>query len=69
MTKFIEYTDRQGCRSLVSINLVDTVADNNKTIILSVNKESITLAIAYETFTAWIKDGDKSPILSAGTAL
>lgn len=53
----------------MSLNLVDTVADNNKTIILSVNKESITLAIAYETFTAWIKDGDKSPILSAGTAL
>jgi|GEM_PF-4307091 hypothetical protein len=69
MTRFIEYTNKQGCRLLVSLNLVNSVIDKNKEIIVYAGEESITLAISYNTFKAWLLEGDKSPILSAGSAL
>lgn len=69
MTRFIEYTNKQGRRLLVSLNLVDSVIDKNKEIIVYAGEESITLAISYNTFKAWLLEGDKSPILSAGNAL
>lgn len=68
MTRFIEYTDKQGCRLLVNLNLVNSVIDKNKEIIVSAGEEPVTLAISYNTFKTWIQD-DKSPILSAGTVL
>lgn len=69
MTRFIEYVDKRGDRSLVSLNLVESITDKNKSVIISFKGERVTLAISYETFKAWISEGDKSPILAAGNAL
>lgn len=69
MTRFIEYTDKQGVKSLVNLSLVNSVIDRNKEIILSIGEGNITLAISYNTFKTWLLEGDKSPILSAGYAL
>lgn len=68
MTRFIEYTDKQGCRQLVNLCRIDCVVDLNKTLRIIKDKESFVLPIAYETFKAWVRN-DKNPILSAGDVL
>lgn len=69
VTRFIEYTDKQGFRSLVNLDLVKSVVDLNKQVRIETDGECVTLSIAYETFKAWLNEGNKAPILSAGSAL
>lgn len=68
MTKYIEYTNKNGVRSLVNLSQVNSVIDRNKTIIVVVNDEQVELPISYDSFKAWVKDNE-SPILPAGAAL
>lgn len=68
MSKFIEYTDAHGVRSLVSLFRISSVIDRNKSILLILDDEKINLPIAYSTFKNWIDEGESS-ILSAGNAL
>lgn len=68
MSKFIEYTDARGVRSLVSLCHINSVIDRNKSIIVVLGDEKVNLPIAYSTFKKWIEEAESS-ILSAGTAL
>lgn len=68
MTRFVEYRDKQGCRQLVNLGLVDYVIDLNKTIRVVIGEESFILPIAYTTFKEWLRN-DTNPILSTGDAL
>lgn len=68
MTKYIEYTNKNGVRSLVNLSQVSSVIDRNKTVIVEVGDDNIELSISYDSFKAWVKDNE-SPILPAGAAL
>lgn len=68
MTKFIEFTDQDGNRTLANLNHIDTVIDESNTIVIFLNNNPIYLPVSYETFKRWINDV-QSAILEAGAAL
>lgn len=66
--KFIEFTDRDGNRTLANLNHIDMVIDQNNTIVIFLNNNPIYLPINYDAFKRWVNDA-QSAILEVGTAL
>ena len=67
--RFIEFTDKEGHRVLLSMNQIERIIDRNKTSILVLKEESITLSFEYAGIIRWLEDPSRPPILHAGQVL